>query len=542
LLVLAAGLRLAEFLVVRPLWIDELMLALNIGRRSFAGLLAPLSYDQSSPILFIWLVKAVTLVGGMSEPVLRAVPLVVGLVFPWAVWRMTRRFAGIDVGLIAATLAAVSILLIRYSAELKPYGLDALVTVTLVALTLRARLAPERPDRWWQLLAGGLLAMTLSIPAVFVLCGAIAALAIDARVRATALGLRRTLLLGAAWTTGFVLLYWLIYHPQVDSEYMRRYWSETFLNLRAPNVPSRIYTAGNTLLGSLPPVPEVVGMRWRVAALALGVLGLLRRGGLAAAFQVGVPFLGLFCAEALGRYPASERLVLFLSPLEFIAVGALLAEGLRLLRLSELARAGTGMLFVLAWSGTGVVRNTLHPVLPEEGREAARLVTRSPLDEPVYVMAAGLPAWAYYSTDWERPDTARLDHFARLMRAAGPAAHNSLIEPQLTPSDTLSLRYPGQGRLELVGRRSGVFYRPEGRIRRLPDSTWARREVDRIVSLATPRLWIFGSHYTDEELQRLREELNRRAIVPVVVMEEKRAIALRIRVPEQAPGDRSAPQ
>jgi hypothetical protein len=414
--------------------------------------------------------------------------------------------------------------------------------VTLLALSFRARSAPERGDRWMQLLAGGLLAMTLSIPAVFVLCGTVAGLALDARVRATAFGVRRTLLLGVAWATGFALLYSLVYHPQVDSEYMRRYWGGTFLTLRGPAAPARIYLAGNTLLGALPPFPDFVGMRWRLAVLALGVLCLLRRSGLGAALQLGVPFLALLSAEALGRYPASARLVLFLSPLEFIALAVLLGEGLRLLRLPEAARACAGVVLVLGWSGVCVVRNALSPNLPEEGREAARLVLSSPPDQPVYVMAAGLPAWAYYSTDWHHPDTARLDRFARLSRPSGPSVHNALLDQRLEPSDTLALRSSGAGRLELIGARSGVFYRPEAATRTTPDSAWARREVDRIVAAARPRLWIFGTHYTAEELQSLREELRRRGIVPLVLREEKRALALQILVPEEPAGGHSAPQ
>ena len=45
-------LRLVPYLVNRSLWLDESMLALNIIHRSFAGLWAPLDFNQGAPLDF----------------------------------------------------------------------------------------------------------------------------------------------------------------------------------------------------------------------------------------------------------------------------------------------------------------------------------------------------------------------------------------------------------------------------------------------------------------------------------------------------------
>src|SRR5262249_36027283 len=69
--------------VERPsLSLDESRLALNVGARSFAGLLQPLAYDQSAPPGFLWAEKLAMLLAGANEYALRAVPLIASLLVP----------------------------------------------------------------------------------------------------------------------------------------------------------------------------------------------------------------------------------------------------------------------------------------------------------------------------------------------------------------------------------------------------------------------------------------------------------------------------
>src|SRR5919106_3976143 len=88
-LVLGAGaaLRLATLTIQPSLHIDEAMLALSIGTRSLSGLLRPLDYAQTAPILFLWAERLVATAAGMSEVSLRAIPFLAGLAVPLALWR-----------------------------------------------------------------------------------------------------------------------------------------------------------------------------------------------------------------------------------------------------------------------------------------------------------------------------------------------------------------------------------------------------------------------------------------------------------------------
>src|SRR4029079_18028527 len=72
-------LRAIEFTRNRPLWLDEAMLALNIASRPLAQLARPLDYDQSAPLLYLWIERIAVTLGGVNERSLRVLPFSRGL-------------------------------------------------------------------------------------------------------------------------------------------------------------------------------------------------------------------------------------------------------------------------------------------------------------------------------------------------------------------------------------------------------------------------------------------------------------------------------
>jgi hypothetical protein len=64
-----------------------------------------------------------------------------------------------------------------------------------------------------------------------------------------------------------------------------------------------------------------------------------------------------------------------------------------------------------------------------------------------------------------------------------------------------------------------------------PDTGWAAREVDRMVAVARPYLWVYGAHWIEHELPHLLAEFSRRGFVIVESWPETAALALRLRVP-----------
>src|SRR5262249_20204617 len=138
LLLIGVVLRLSQYIANRSLWLDEAMLALNIVNRSFVELLQPLDYAQGAPLGFLFLEKALTLLFGNADYVLRFVPLICGLVLIWLIYVLAERILLRAVAVVAAVaLSVVSESLIYYASEIKQYSGDALMCLLLILATVR---------------------------------------------------------------------------------------------------------------------------------------------------------------------------------------------------------------------------------------------------------------------------------------------------------------------------------------------------------------------------------------------------------------------
>lgn len=508
---LAAVLRIFQYLQGRPLWLDEAMLALNIGKHSFLTLLHPLEYGQAAPPLFLWAVEGITWIGGMSEYALRFLPFVAGSFLPWLVWRTGKALVGFEAALIATALAAVSVLLIRYSAEAKQYGVDAFVGIGLAFLALRIRAEPDRGSRWWQLLGAGVAGMALSFSAVFVLAGCLASLLADGSIRRDRSRLRRLLVLGGGLGAVFGGLFLAFYLPTARSDFMLFYWGETFLRPGAPGFFHRIYGLARSLSDPFPRLPDQLQVRLQAALIVLGGLMAIRRSGLPAAAQIVVPFVAFTLGALLTPFPISERLQLFLAPFSFLAAAVVVAEVLRLARLRLGGVAAMGSLLMLGWGTPRVLDYSESPTPVADSREPARLVARGTDLDPVYVSVESVPLWAFYSTDWARPD------FGRLLRLS-----------RMTP-----VSLDGRGRIELVGDSTGQVFTGRGWASATPNPGWARQQTDRIAAVARPSAWVFSTAGNTSLVDSLRAEFARRGMTVRDVRVGTKTVLLRVSAPGQ---------
>ncbi len=421
---IGTALRLGEFAALTPLDIDEAMVGLNIAARGYAGLLQPLDYGQTAPVLFLWGAHLATRLAGVSELALRVLPFIAGVVLPWVTWKLATRLLEPRAAVLAAAFTACAPILVRYSSVAKPYAMDALVTVILVWLALDTANEPERARTWWRLLGAGAVALLASQPALFVLAGLTAALALDPRVRRV-LGWVWRLATGAAlWSALFATLYFTWYRRVATDGYMRQFWAWSFLSPGSPSLVERLpLIARETLfpffIGSRPHTFLVIVVL--LALCGVGSVGLRRRWGLWATVLAVGPVVAALVASTVGGYPIAARLMIYAAPLLMLIMAQGVATGIGWVRHPAAARAA--WVLVVVWLALmGEAAATRRRPAPDVPSLVQLLRRASRPETPVYVLANALPMWAFYTTDWAAPDTGRWSGAGRGARAPKSSA------------------------------------------------------------------------------------------------------------------------
>lgn len=324
ILTVGIGLRLAVFFQGRPLWLDEALLAANILARSPGEMLAPLNNSQLSPVGFLWGSWIVTQLAGPGERALRFLPLVAGIVSLFVFARLTRRLLEPGAALLATALAALSPLLIYYSAEVKSYEFDWLGAVLVMLATVAVIEEPSR-RAWirWSLAAS--FAALFSTAAPFFIAGSAIALLVASPVHRSARAMMR--LAAAAMPSAgiFALQLFTTYSSSVLTESMRQWWAATFLTPSLSGLAQALDFARGfamTVLYGVEPPRKVM-----TVVLALAVLGVIssgRRSPPKAVLLIGPTVLAL--AASLARWwPLTPRLLLFAVPAVILALAAGLA-------------------------------------------------------------------------------------------------------------------------------------------------------------------------------------------------------------------------
>ena len=409
LLAIGVVLRLHLYFDRRSLWLDEIWVALNIVGRSFFGLARPLDYAQSAPVGFLWLEHLAVVIGGVNEFALRFFPLIAGCLLLVALWMLARRLLDVRYAALCLAFAALSPLLIYFSNEVKPYIVDALVAVVLTWLTIDVLDAPDSPRAWRRLVVGGVLAILLSTPSVFVLAAVGVSLIAHPAIGRTRAGWTRLVSTGAIWVALFALGYFTVYRGTANSDYMQRIWSDAFLSLPLRTLAQGANSATRTmwvetLVGEnesmLPPKALTC-----VALLSvIGAVALYKRRGLPIVLLVALPFVATAAASFVHLWPLTPRLMLALVPAIMLLLGAGLwaAAGLLPMRARGAALVLLGAICLVPASVFAV----RHVQEPKRRDDVAPLVRdfMANRKEPavMYVMGHGTPSWLFYTARWRQ--------------------------------------------------------------------------------------------------------------------------------------------
>ena len=325
-LALGVALRLRVYLDNRSLWLDEVLLALNVVERDLAGLAGALAHNQVAPVGFLFVERMMVVLFGASEYALRAFPLVVGIAALFVFWRLAAALLRPLGATMAVAALALSERLIYYATEVKQYGVDAGVTVVLWALflALEPRLRRNDAVAWAAAAATGALAIWLSHPAVFVL-GAIGFRWLWHTVQPFTW---RSVLVrapvGLAWAGSFALSYVVALRPIRGGTKMYEVWREAAVPIAPVSTEDvRWYVHFVWMHGAVSFGPEMAKVVALACLVGLGVLWWRHRDQFWWASGAGALAV---LASALGQYPLTTRLWLFLAPITILLVAAAIDE------------------------------------------------------------------------------------------------------------------------------------------------------------------------------------------------------------------------
>lgn len=504
-LAIATGiaLRVIEYLRARSLWIDESMLAANVALHSARDLIPVPHFEQVAAPLFVWMLRYSVIVFGVNEYALRLVPLIAGCATVPLVWLAARRSIGPRPALIATWLTAITPALLLHSAEAKPYSVDALVAVAIVALTVRAIRAPRARRNWFELAVAGLAGVGLSVAAPFVLAASGGAIAVSGGPRATRY-VRRALALGVVWAVAFLALYVLAYRAEPAGSYMRHFWAWAFLSAQ-PSVAAAARVAWEGLIASFLVRDAPVAGTVIVIAIAVGIVGCARRSWWLAVLLAGPLALALVASFAT-LYPIGGRTGSVTVPtaamLAAMGVAVLAKTGVRSRRGVRGPVISALLLFEPAVESVWLA---VRARSAEEPRQIVHdFLQHSRPTEPVYVFVRGVPDWIMYTTDWPTADTTRPLRLIRAVSRLGPNSGNAPPRGHRVGSEGDELRFPFRSSVELIGTPTGVedvALRPPAQAE--PDSGWAENEVRRIVIEARPTVWVVLLHHRASATRQL---------------------------------------
>jgi hypothetical protein len=509
LIALAFGiaLRVADFFNCRTLSLDEARLAVNIAARSFRGLLSPLAMDQSAPPLFLWGERAITLLLGHSDCALRLLPVVAGTVAAALMYPLARRFLAPAEARLAAMIGIFCPLLITYSNTVKQYSVELLAGLLLLLAWERALAGQLRGRAALTLVAAGAIAPWVSLTSVFVLGACWVELALAAarrRAGAGRIALAATLCWGLSASTAYLVVY-----AGGGTEYMRRFWELAFLTPARPGFPGHLwksiedlvwgFVAGDPLVDRRPFLLALHVVTVVVMLLCLaGTRRMHREQGPGAVWMLWGPGALTLGASMAGVFPIAPRLMLFLLPALIVLLVAGLGEAVERLPLAArrhgLAVAAAVILLPLEFQA--VVRTFAVEPSARFQDLVHELQARRRPGEPVYIFARSLPAWIYYSTDWTRPDSLRLEFFVRAATSGGAAFENLPSRGRVSEPDPRTVVYGPGASPELLGLPSGMEWREvQEHVGMRPDSGWVSVESRRIERAAHPAVWVLASGY-----------------------------------------------
>jgi hypothetical protein len=406
---LGAGLRIWQYAANTSLFLDEILLARGILQTDLSDLTAPLPFHQVAAKGFLLLEKLSVLTLGSSDAVLRLVPFMSALVALVLFALLARRMLT-GVGPIAAVLLfATAAPLISYGAAVKQYSVDICVAVLLWWIAWMVTSQTVTRSRLVGSSVAGAILVWFSQPAVLMVAAfGMLLLAWPPVWRAEKADLRGRVAVVGAWGVSALGVTWagLSSMTTATHEYMLLYWAAGFPPTPVSRALKELWPSQRVLalFGRAAVSGDLAGLGYSLPALyailAAAGFAILWRQNRRASVLLIAPLAVTLSAAVARQYPFSDRLILFLVPGLFIAIGASV-EGLwQLVRPISSALAGA-IVFGLVAPAVYPVVKLPPPYLNEHMKPVLAMVqAERRAGDAIYVYYGAAPAVAFYAPQY----------------------------------------------------------------------------------------------------------------------------------------------
>lgn len=319
-LILGLLLRVVVWWQQRSIVLDEANLIRNYVERSYGQLFQSLDYEQYAPPLFSVVVKACIQAFGNNELSVRLFPLLCSMATLVLFRRLTQRWLPAAFACLALAFVAFGFVFVDYATECKQYATDGFVALGLLEvahvvsqrrLTIPLALA---------LTALGMVAVWLSMPAVFLLAGIGLwwfTRSISAQDRH---GIALLLGIGTGWAASFLVYFFGLLKASAELSNLQDFHHEHFLAL-PPRSAAEVVLLGKQLqlIADRAIGKTVLALGLAGVGFILGVWQAVKRRD--ESFWLFLfPTAACLAASALHYYSLIPRLTLFFLPLVVLLV------------------------------------------------------------------------------------------------------------------------------------------------------------------------------------------------------------------------------
>jgi peptidoglycan/LPS O-acetylase OafA/YrhL len=377
---MGVAVRLLQYGRNPDVWHDEAALLVNVIERGYRQLLAPLTFYEAAPPLFLWAERWLALHVSDSQWVMRLLPLAASCATLGLMWPVARNLQPV-VAPVTLLLVAASAKLVDHSVEAKPYTLDVFLAALAVWLFVQSKTwRASRRCAAFAILAP--FAIWASYPAIFVIAGATCALAVAALRERQRPWLTLGLLIGSQ-AVSLVVLYAVAVRYQRSPEILTQ-WAWAFPTAHHP------ITIAAWLVRSTIGVADYCFRPFGgvlLIPIAFGIFSLVRRGEHAFVALLLTPVAFAAAAGLAWQYPFTGSRTMVLAQPGLAILGA---EGIGdlLLRIGERAVL-LRFALVAACLFPPIVLTTrdvlLTPTRPQTAAAAQTVLTARSPDEQVAV-------------------------------------------------------------------------------------------------------------------------------------------------------------